>query len=42
MAALLFIPLSRIITGRLKKLRQSALTISEGNLSHRAAIRGQR
>jgi signal transduction histidine kinase len=41
MAALLFIPISRIITGRLKKLRQSALTISEGNLSHRADIRGQ-
>ncbi len=41
MAALLFIPISRIITGRLKKLRQSALTISEGNLSHRVDIRGQ-
>src|SRR4030042_1994969 len=41
MAALLFVPISRIITGRLKKLRQSALTISEGNLSHRADIRGQ-
>jgi len=41
MAALLFVPISRIITGRLKKLRQSALTISEGNLSHRAAIRGR-
>lgn len=41
MAALLFIPLSRIITARLKKLRQSALTISEGNLSHRVAIRGR-
>ena len=41
MAALLFVPISRIITSRLKKLRQSALTISEGNLSHRADIRGQ-
>ena len=41
MAALLFIPLSWIITARLKKLRQSALTISEGNLSHRVAIRGR-
>ena len=41
MAVLLFVPISRIITGRLKKLRQSALTISEGNLSHRAAIRGR-
>jgi signal transduction histidine kinase len=41
MAALLFVPVSRIITARLKKLRQSALTISEGNLSHRADIRGR-
>jgi signal transduction histidine kinase len=41
MAALLFVPISRIITGRLKKLRQSALTISEGNLSHRADIKGK-
>jgi signal transduction histidine kinase len=41
MAALLFIPLSWIITARLKKLRQSALAISEGNLSHRVAIRGR-
>ena len=41
MAGLVFIFISLIITGRLKKLRQSALTISEGNLSHRAAIRGQ-
>ncbi|MBI4763618.1 MAG: HAMP domain-containing histidine kinase [Deltaproteobacteria bacterium] len=40
-AALLFIPISWIIIGRLKKLRQSALAISEGNLSHRADIRGQ-
>ena len=41
MAVLLFVPISRIITSRLKKLRQSALTISEGNLSHRVSIRGQ-
>jgi signal transduction histidine kinase len=40
MAALLTIPVSRIITARLKKLRQSALTISEGNLSHRVNIKG--
>jgi signal transduction histidine kinase len=38
MAAMLFVPISRIITDRIKKLRQSALTISEGNLSHRAEI----
>jgi signal transduction histidine kinase len=41
MAALLFIPISRIITNRLNKLRQSALIISEGNLSHRASIQGK-
>jgi signal transduction histidine kinase len=41
MAALLFVPISQIITGRLKKLRQSALAISEGNLSHRADIKGK-
>ncbi len=40
-AALLILPVSRIITNRLKKLRQSALAIAEGNLSHRAHIRGQ-
>ena len=40
-AALLILPVSRIITNRLKKLRQSALTIAEGNLSHRAHIRGK-
>lgn len=39
-AVLLFLPISRIITSRLKKLRQSALIISEGNLSHRADIPG--
>jgi signal transduction histidine kinase len=41
LAALLFVPISRIITGRLKKLRQSAITISEGNLSHRADVKGK-
>jgi signal transduction histidine kinase len=41
LAALLFIPISRIITKRLDKLRQSALIISEGNLSHRASIKGK-
>jgi signal transduction histidine kinase len=40
-AALLFLPISRFITGRIKKLRQSAQTISEGNLSHRAVIQGR-
>jgi two-component system sensor histidine kinase CpxA len=41
LAALLFLPISRIITSRLKTLRLSALTISAGDLSHRAAIHGQ-
>lgn len=40
-AALLIVPVSRIITNRLDKLRRSALTIAEGNLSHRADIRGK-
>ncbi len=40
-AALLIVPVSRIITNRLNKLRQSALTIAEGNLSHRADIRSK-
>lgn len=40
-AALLIVPISRIITNRLNKLRQSALIIAEGNLSHRADIRSQ-
>ncbi|MEW6186440.1 MAG: HAMP domain-containing sensor histidine kinase [Thermodesulfobacteriota bacterium] len=40
MAALFFVPISLFITSRLKKLRQSALAISEGNLSRRAAVRG--
>ncbi|MBN1848066.1 MAG: HAMP domain-containing histidine kinase [Deltaproteobacteria bacterium] len=41
MAALLFIPVSKLITNRLKQLRQSASYIAEGNLSHRAAVRGK-
>jgi signal transduction histidine kinase len=40
MAALLIIPVSRIITNRLERLRQSAQTLAEGNLAHRAAVRG--
>jgi signal transduction histidine kinase len=41
MAALLIVPVSRIITNRLEKLRQSALYLAEGNLAHRVAIRGK-
>jgi len=41
MAALLIIPVSRIITSRLERLRQSAQTLAEGNLAHRAAVRGR-
>ncbi len=41
MAALLIIPVSRIITSRLEQLRQSAQTLAEGNLAHRAAVRGR-
>jgi signal transduction histidine kinase len=40
-AALLIVPVSRIITSRLQKLRQSALIIAEGDLSHRADIRSR-
>ncbi|MBI5602135.1 MAG: HAMP domain-containing histidine kinase [Deltaproteobacteria bacterium] len=40
-AALLILPVSRIITSRLEKLRQSALTITEGDLSCRADVRGK-
>jgi two-component system sensor histidine kinase CpxA len=40
-AALLIVPVSRIITNRLKKLRQSALIIAEGDLSHRVDIRSK-
>jgi signal transduction histidine kinase len=41
MAALLFVPVSKIINSRLKQLRRSALTISEGDLSHRAVVTGR-
>jgi two-component system sensor histidine kinase CpxA len=41
MAALLIVPVSRIITSRLERLRQSAQTLAEGNLAHRAAVRGR-
>ncbi len=39
--ALLIIPVSRLITGRVKQLRQSALRIAEGDLSHRAVVKGK-
>jgi len=39
--ALLVRPVSKHITDPLKKLRQSALHIADGNLSHRAAVRGK-
>ncbi len=39
--ALLIIPVSRLITDRVKQLRQSALRIAEGDLSHRAAVKGK-
>jgi two-component system sensor histidine kinase CpxA len=35
------IPVSRVITRRIEKLRQSALHIAEGNLSHRASVKGK-
>jgi two-component system sensor histidine kinase CpxA len=39
--ALLIIPVSRLITDRVKQLRQSALRIAEGDLSHRAAVKSK-
>jgi two-component system sensor histidine kinase CpxA len=39
--ALLIIPVSRFITDRVQHLRQSALRIAEGDLSHRAAVKGK-
>ena len=39
--ALLIIPVSRLITDRVKQLKHSALRISEGDLSHRAAVKGK-
>jgi two-component system sensor histidine kinase CpxA len=39
--AVLIIPVSRLITNPLKRLRYSALKIAEGNLSHRATVRSR-
>jgi two-component system sensor histidine kinase CpxA len=39
--ALLIIPVSRFITNRVKQLEQSVLRIAEGDLSHRAAVKGK-
>jgi two-component system sensor histidine kinase CpxA len=39
--ALLIIPVSRFITDRVKQLKHSALRIAEGDLSHRAAVKGK-
>lgn len=39
--ALLIIPVSRFITNRVQQLKQSALRIAEGDLSHRAAVKGK-
>lgn len=39
--AILIIPVSRFITERVKQLRQSALQIAEGDLSHRVAVKGR-
>jgi len=37
----LILPVSRLITDRVKQLKQSALRIAEGDLSHRAAVKGK-
>ena len=39
--ALLILPVSRLITDRVKQLKQSALRIAEGDLSHRAAVKSK-
>jgi two-component system sensor histidine kinase CpxA len=39
--ALLIIPVSRIVTNRIKQLRHSALRIAEGDLSHRVTVKGK-
>jgi two-component system sensor histidine kinase CpxA len=39
--ALLVIPVSRFITKRINRLSQSALKIAEGDLSHRATVKGR-
>ncbi len=38
--ALLVLPLSRLITGRIRHLESSSLRLAEGDLSHRVEIRG--
>jgi len=39
--ALLVIPVSRFITKRINRLSQSALKIAEGDISHRATVKGK-
>jgi signal transduction histidine kinase len=39
--ALMTIPVSRLITKRVKQLRQSALRIADGDLSHRVAVKSK-
>jgi len=39
--ALLVIPVSRLITERVKRVRRSALRIAEGDLSHRVTVKGK-
>ena len=39
--ALLVIPVSRLITKRIKRLKASAIRIAEGDLSHRVMIKGK-
>jgi len=39
--ALLIIPVSRLITERVKRLRASAIRIAEGDLSHRVMVKGK-
>jgi len=39
--AILIMPLTRLITKRVKLLRESAIRISQGDLSHRATVRGK-
>jgi two-component system sensor histidine kinase CpxA len=39
--AILIVPVSRLITKRVKQLRESALRIAEGDLSHRVGIRSR-
>jgi two-component system sensor histidine kinase CpxA len=39
--ALLLVPVSRLITNPLNRLKESALRIAEGNLSHRAVVKSR-